>query len=223
MQRLWRLLIGGLFIVILTACGSKEAVINEQPSKEYLEWKQQVESLLKDKPYILPAYDPKIGPIEMVYNELTPTAVSFDLYHSDTYKVSNELIGVRALHDLFYSFSWDKKGKELNDSGVLYRIREQDVFNDKTTEYRKEDLNSLKAPEQSKDLQEVIVAFLSKKGVSSAQVEIVHLERETKLDFQFMINNQNLKSYFSIDKQFSDRTVRELEHYLGDLSKLIGK
>ncbi len=190
MQPLWRLLIGGLFIVILTACGSKEAV-NEQPSKEYLEWKQQVESLLKDKPYILPAYDPPIGPIEMVYNELSPTTVSFDLYRSDSYEVSNELSGVHTLHDLFYSFSWDKEGKELNDSGVLYRIREQDVFNDKTTEYRKEELNSLKAPEQSKDLQEVIVAFLSKKGVSSAQVEIVHLERETKLDFQFMIKAQH--------------------------------
>nr|WP_150960611.1 hypothetical protein [Aneurinibacillus sp. XH2] len=190
MQPLWRLLIGGLFIVILTACGSKEAV-NEQPSKEYLEWKQQVESLLKDKPYILPAYNPKIGPIEMVYKELTPKAVSFDLYHSDTYKVSNELIGVRALHDLFYSFSWDKEGKELNDSGVLYRIREQDVFNDKTTEYRQEDLKSMNAPEQSNDFQEAIVAFLNNKGVSAAHVDIVHLERETKLDIQFMIKAQH--------------------------------
>lgn len=228
----------GLFFVVITACSSKEAELkSEQTSKEYQEWKQQVEVLLNDKPYILPSYDPALGPIEMVYDQLLPTKVSFELYRSKTYKISNELTGVGTIHDFYYSFSWNKEGKEWSDSEILHRLAgvgtssklerkkvdaNKTIINDRVVEYREGNLRvyqsfDIEGHEPNKDLSEAIFTFLKAKGIASAQVEIVKAERETTLYFQFVVNNHYVKSSFSI------QSPNELEKYLGEVSKLTTK
>ncbi|WP_289140372.1 hypothetical protein [uncultured Brevibacillus sp.] len=79
-------------------------IIQKITFQRNLEWRQQVDSLLKDKPYILPQYDPEAGPIAMVYDDVSPTSVSFTLYYKDVYGVHNELTGMymaRSILDLF--------------------------------------------------------------------------------------------------------------------------
>ncbi|WP_289141815.1 hypothetical protein [uncultured Brevibacillus sp.] len=234
----WKLIVVGMFFVVLTACSSKDAELkSEQTSKEYQEWKQQVEVLLNDKPYILPSYDPELGPIEMVYDQLSPTNVSFELYRSKTYKISNELTGVGTIHDFYYSFSWNKEGKEWSDSEILYRLAgggtkskierkivdaNKTIINDMAVEYRDGNLRfyqsfDIEGHEPNKDLSEAVFTFLKAKGISSAQVEAIKAERETNLDFQFVVNNHYVKSSFSI------QSPNELEKYLGEISKLVIK
>ncbi len=246
MQSMWRAVIAGLFIIVLTSCSANEpAMTSEQslaPPKEYLEWRQQVEAVLKDTPYILPGYDPDRGPIEMVYTDVSPASVSFELLHSDTYKVHSESSGVYTVHSLFYSYSWNQAGKEWDDSRILARTglgaitkpeRKQvdahtSILHDRIVEYREGDLRvyqdyDRETQEQNKDLQAAIIGFLKEKGIDSAQVEIVTLERETQLDLQMVIDTHYVRFYFAVDKHFSDQTTRQLDHYLGDIGKLTGK
>ncbi|MGG1658367.1 hypothetical protein [Brevibacillus sp. NRS-1366] len=96
------------------------------------------------------------------------------------------------------------------------------ILNDRVVEYREGYLRvyqsfDIEGHEPNKDLSEAVFAFFKAKGISTAQVEIIKLERETILDFQFVVNNHYVKSSFSI------QSSNELEKYLGDVSKLTAK
>ncbi|MFP3387386.1 hypothetical protein [Brevibacillus sp. SIMBA_040] len=212
----------------------------QQPPEEYQTWRQLVESSLKNKPYILPAYDPELGPITFVLNESSPTRLSFEMYRSDTYKVGEDAFTPQTIHDFYYAFSWDKNGKELSDSDLLKRLtglgnttqpirikvdETTSIINDLIIEHREDQLKvyqsfDVETQKQNEDLQKAILSFLKEAEIASAQVEIINLERKTTLDFHLLVNNHFVKSQFSVEKPFSDRTAEELQRLVGDLSKL---
>lgn len=220
---------------------SKEtAVPSKQPPKEYQTWRQLVESSLKDKPYILPAYDPELGPIAFVLDESSPTRLSFEMYRSETYKVGEHSFTPKTIHDFYYAFSWDENGEALSDSDLLKRftglgnttqpnrLKVDDtttILNDLIIEHREDELKvyqsfEVETQKQNENLQKAILSFLKEKEIASAQVEIINLERKTTLDFHLLVNNHFVKSHFSVEKHFSERTAEELQRLLGDLSKL---
>ncbi|MGG4496125.1 hypothetical protein [Brevibacillus reuszeri] len=244
MNRHWiKLVILVVFLSVLSISFSKEATA---PSKlappEYLQWKDQVEALLQDKPYVLPAYDPNLGPIAFVNNESSPARLSFELYRSDTYSLSKKAPKSRTLHDFYFAFSWDQKGVELSDSELLHRFtgleamtqpnrnkvdETTSLIHDSILEYREDHLKIYQSldgetQEQNKDLQRAILAILKENAIKNAQVEIVNLERKTNLDFHLIIRDQLVKIQFAVDKHASADTTKELQHYLGDLHKLNG-
>ncbi|WP_289136812.1 hypothetical protein [uncultured Brevibacillus sp.] len=219
---------------------NETAVPSKQPPEEYQTWRQLVESLLKDKPYILPAYDPELGPIAFVLDESSPNRLSFEMYRSETYKVGEHSFTPKTIHDFYYAFSWDENGKALSDPDLLNRFtglgnttqpnrikvdETTSIIHDLINEHREDQLKvyqsfDVETQKQNEALQKAILGFLKEKEVASAQVIIINLERKTTLDFHLLVNNHFVKSHFSVEKHFSDRTAGELQRLLGDLSKL---
>lgn len=219
---------------------NETAIPSKQPPEEYQAWRQLVESLLKDKPYILPAYDPELGPIAFDLDESSPTRLSFEMYRSETYTVSEHSFTPKTIHDFYYAFSWDENGKALSDSDLLNRFtglgnttqpnrlkvdETTSIINDLIIEHREDQLKvyqsfDVETQKQNEALQKAILNFLKEKEIASGQVEIINLERKTTLDFHLLMNNHFVKIHFSVEKHFSERTVEELQRLLGDLSKL---
>lgn len=235
----WKLSLALWFVMLAVACSSPKEAGGSQSLQAYRDWEQQVQSLLKETPYILPAYAPELGPITMVFNkEAAPSEdVRFELHRSDEYGISNKLTGVGTVHDFYFMYSCSKDQEpEWSDSEIAARLMngndrikpDRKVINEYTTminqdivEFREGDLKvyqtlSVEGQMPKDDLFQGIIDFLKKKGIAAAQVTVTQLERETVLEFQIP---QIPHTDTSIHVSFAVQSLDELERYLGDLNK----
>ncbi|WP_458476136.1 hypothetical protein [Paenibacillus sp. TH7-28] len=196
----------------------------KQLVKEYETWRQQIKDLFGSNSYLFPPYDPTVGPLKMVY-DLSDTKLSFDLYRSKQYSIHAELPGLQTARDHYYSFSKDKEGKSLDDSGMLaeYGILDNPVkktineraytLNDNLFVYHEGDIvvyQSIDTQKENKGLPETIVSLLKEKGSGSAQINIANLEGRTRLEVYMMIDEYHVKIIFYI------HNIEELDNYFND-------
>lgn len=205
-------LITGCLLIALSACSSNHPRMSDvKPDEAYQEWEHQINTIFGDKPYILPAYDVKIGPLEMVYT-ISPTIFSTDLYRSDTYGIQQELSGPHTVHDLYYSYSHSDNKQVLGDPEILSRFGIKDGLAG-LMKFQEDDISiyELAGTNDYSDRQQSILAFLKKKNIQSAQVLIFDLENSTNLEFHLVIDDHSIIISFSVQE------IKEIAYYLNDL------
>lgn len=221
----------GCLVVILSACSSQNPENAEAKPEDgaYQEWLQKINTVFGDRPYILPEYDPNVGPLEMVYR-ISSTSYSLDLYRSDAYSIQKDLSGLHTVHDLFYSYS-NSEGKQLlKDNEILSRFgvegeinrkeitKDQSIINNILLEFHKENsdikIYELKGSLDNKGRANSIITFLEKKGIKLGLVLVFDLEERTNLEFYLTFDNSLRVISFTV------QDINELDNYLEDLNIL---
>ncbi|WP_169834452.1 hypothetical protein [Paenibacillus donghaensis] len=217
-------------MVFLSACSQNpENGVAKPGDDAYQEWVQKIKTVFGDRSYILPEYDPNVGPLEMVYG-ISSTSYSLDLYRSDAYSIQKELSGLHTVHDLYYSYS-NSEGKQLlEDTKILSRFgvegeinrkeitKNQFILNNTLLEFQKENIDikiyELKGLQDNKGRADAIITFLEKKGIKLGQVLVFDLEERTNLELYLAFDNSLQVISFTV------QDLNELDNYLVDLNIL---
>ncbi|NUU59351.1 hypothetical protein [Paenibacillus agri] len=200
----------GCLMIVLSACSSQSPNSGDVKLGDdaYQEWVQQIKTKLADRPYFLPSYDPNVGPLELVY-DINPASYSLELYRSDTYSIQKELSGPRTVHDLYYSYSRSDGKHHLNDSEISSRFNNLLEFQKGNNDIKIYELNGYHT---NNERQEAIIDFLQKKGIKSARVLVVDLERDTNVEFHLIVDDDVVVISFTFHE------LAELDKYLAELT-----
>ncbi|MFC9710749.1 hypothetical protein ACX12E_01260 [Paenibacillus vandeheii] len=218
----------GCLVFILSACSSQNPENDDAKGDgAYQEWVQKIKTVFGDRSYILPDYDPNVGPLEMVYG-ISSTSYSLDLYRSDAYSIQKDLSGLHTVHDLYYSYS-NSEGKQLlEDTEILSRFgvegeinrreitKGQFILNNTLLEFQKENsdikIYELKGSQDIQGRADTIIDFLKKKGIKLGQVLIFDLEDRRNLELYLAFDNSLQVISFTI------QNLNELDKYLAELN-----
>ncbi|WP_090994531.1 MULTISPECIES: hypothetical protein [Paenibacillus] len=218
----------GCLVFIFSACSSQSPENGDAKGDDaYQEWVQKIKTVFGDRSYILPDYDPNVGPLEMVYG-ISSTSYSLDLYRSDSYSIQKDLSGLHTVHDLYYSYSNSERKQLLEDTEILSRFgvegeinrkeitKDQFILNNTLLEFQKENsdikIYELKGSQDIQGRADTIIDFLKKKGIKLGQVLIFDLEDRRNLELYLAFDNSLQVISFTI------QNLNELDKYLADLN-----
>jgi hypothetical protein len=201
-------------MLVISACSPQDDRVSDvKPDEAYQQWSHEVRSILEDKSYTLPAYDPTVGPLEMVYNT-SEASFSFELYRSEAYGIRKGLSDLRTVHDLYYSFSHIDPKRMLSNSEIASRFGLEEKSSLSLSKYKRGDIQIYQLDgNDNGDRQQSILNFLEKRKINSAQILIFDLENNTNLEFHFMKEDHSEVISFSV------QAIDELAKYLGDIGK----
>lgn len=191
-------------VLSLIACNSPNNELKtSEPDPAYQEWRAKAEKMLGSRAYVFPEYDAEAGPLELIYDPSSPD-FEFELYRSPDYRISKELSGVRTVHDRYYACS--VLNNEPDEFSILspYRSEPLPIPNDTTSKHQNGGVTVYEIsedPEQTAHSKQ-IAEILKKKGIESAKVLIVHMERHLNVEIYLPVHNQTVRLMF---------TVRDLE------------
>lgn len=177
-----------------------------KPDAAYMEWRKQVEAVMGDSPYTLPAYHPEVGPLQLVYC-ISPAGYSLDLYRSRSgaYEVQTELSGLHTAHDFYYSYSRQDDRRIPSDFKLSSLARNIDKVQEGNIS-----IYGLSHMEGTGVWKETIMALLGFRDIESAQVIITQMENHTNVDL-YSVNGSH-----SVSLSFSVQNAGELNDYLNN-------
>lgn len=201
-----------MFIVASCSTEAELSISVQKPPKEYLKWREEIASLFDDHLFRLPPFNPETGPLKMVY-ELSDSKLSFDLYRWEQYEIQTELTGPHTPHDHYFSFSVEVGGKPFDDVQILavhnfsdapVKKRVNDhayILNDSFFVYHDNGIaiyQDVITREQNEEILESLVSLMKKYEVRSGQIEIVNLERRTRIDLYAFIDQYFVETVFYV-------------------------
>lgn len=177
------------------------------PDAAYLAWKAQLQAMIGDKPYTLPAYNPEVGPLQLVYS-VSPAGYSLDLYRSRTgYETGTELTGLHTSYDLYYSYSRQEGKGALSDAERISLFGKQDQVQEGNIQ-----IYGLETVKGADGWKEGILDLLEQKDIDSARIILLKLENQTNVNLYIAAGNYRVSLFFAA--QGPDELKEYLNHSL---------
>lgn len=205
--------------MLLSACNSQKGKAVDLDSS-YKEWRKEVTTAFENHGYVFPAYDEKAGPLELIYDP-SSSDFEFELYRSNSYRISKELSGVHTMHDRYYHYSLIEDEPDKSEILSPYssdtrfeRVPVNDeltILNDNISEYQSGNIIVYETSEDPENIDnpQKVVEFLENHSINSGSVLLVNMEGRMNVEAYLPVSDQTARLIFTVED------LDELETFVG--------